>query len=47
MRTTTQDTEFIFEQREDVNGDIVGTGTGRAVPYGVEIEIGDLVRVAS
>jgi HK97 family phage prohead protease len=40
MRTTTQDTEFIFEQREDVNGDIVGTGTGRAVPYGVEIEIG-------
>ena len=40
MRTTTQDTEFIFEQREDANGDIVGTGTGRAVPYGVEIEIG-------
>lgn len=40
MRTTTQDTEFIFEVREDANGDIVGTGTGRAVPYGVEIEIG-------
>jgi HK97 family phage prohead protease len=40
MRTTTQDTELIFEQREDANGDIVGTGTGRAVPYGVEIEIG-------
>jgi len=40
MRTTTQDTEFIFEQREDTSGDIVGTGTGRAVPYGVEIEIG-------
>jgi HK97 family phage prohead protease len=40
VRTTTQDTELIFEIREDVNGDIVGTGTGRAVPYGVEIEIG-------
>jgi HK97 family phage prohead protease len=40
MRTTTQDTEFIFELREDASGDIVGTGTGRAVPYGVEIEIG-------
>jgi HK97 family phage prohead protease len=40
VRTTTQDTELIFEIREDANGDIVGTGTGRAVPYGVEIEIG-------
>jgi HK97 family phage prohead protease len=40
VRTTTQDTEFIFEIREDASGDIVGTGTGRAVPYGVEIEIG-------
>jgi HK97 family phage prohead protease len=40
MRTTTQDTELIFEIREDANGDIVGTGTGRAVPYETEIEIG-------
>ncbi len=40
MRTTTQDTELIFEIREDASGDIVGTGTGRAVPYGVEIEVG-------
>jgi HK97 family phage prohead protease len=40
VRTTTQDTELIFEIREDASGDIVGTGTGRAVPYGVEIEIG-------
>jgi HK97 family phage prohead protease len=40
VRTTTQDTELIFEIREDANGDIVGTGTGRAVPYGTEIEIG-------
>jgi HK97 family phage prohead protease len=40
MRTTTQDTEFIFEVREDADGDIVGQGTGRAVPYGVETDIG-------
>jgi HK97 family phage prohead protease len=40
MRTTTQDTELIFEIREDADGDIVGIGTGRAVPYNVEIEIG-------
>ena len=40
MRTTTQDTELIFEIREDADGDIVGIGTGRAVPYGVEIEVG-------
>lgn len=40
MRTTTQDTELIFEIREDADGDIVGIGTGRAVPYGVETDIG-------
>jgi len=40
VRTTTQDTELIFEIREDADGDIVGIGTGRAVPYGVEIEVG-------
>ena len=40
MRTTTQDTELIFEVREDADGDIVGQGTGRAVPYGVETDIG-------
>jgi len=40
VRTTTQDTELIFEIREDSDGDIVGIGTGRAVPYGVETDIG-------
>jgi HK97 family phage prohead protease len=40
VRTTTQDTELIFEIREDADGDIVGIGTGRAVPYGVETDIG-------
>lgn len=40
MRTTTQDTELIFEIREDADGDIVGIGTGRAVPYDVETDIG-------
>ena len=43
MKTTTTFDDFTFETREDVaNPDVVGVGYGRAVPYGVETDLGGL-----
>jgi HK97 family phage prohead protease len=44
MRTTTNTaTDLVLEMREDsANGDVIGTGYGRAVPYGVETDLGGL-----
>lgn len=44
MRTTTNDTpDLVLQMREDsATGDVVGTGYGRAVPYGIETDIGGL-----
>jgi HK97 family phage prohead protease len=43
MKTTTIFDDFTFETREDVaNPDVVGVGYGRAVPYGVETDLGGL-----
>ena len=40
MQTTSYETVMIVEMREDAaNSDVVGTGYGRAVPYGVETNI--------
>jgi HK97 family phage prohead protease len=38
MRTVTTDSTLLLHTRADVGGDIIGTGYGMAVPYGVEIE---------
>lgn len=41
MQTTTNATDMVLEMREDApNGDVIGTGYGRAVPYGVQTDIG-------
>lgn len=44
MRTTTNAvTDLVLQMREDSeNADVVGTGYGRAVPYGVETDLGGL-----
>ena len=45
MRTTTTETpDLVLQMREGdaANGDVVGTGYGRAVPYGVETDLGGL-----
>lgn len=38
MRTVTTDSTLLLHTRADDGGDIIGTGYGMAVPYGVEIE---------
>lgn len=38
MRTVTTETTLLLHTRADDGGDIIGTGYGMAVPYGVEIE---------
>ena len=38
MRTVTTDGTLLLHTRADDGGDIIGTGYGMAVPYGVEIE---------
>jgi HK97 family phage prohead protease len=43
MQTTTTTTDLVLEMREDAtNADVVGTGYGRAVPYGVETNLGNV-----
>lgn len=45
MRTTTNESpDLVLQMREGdaVNGDVVGTGYGRAVPYGIETDLGGL-----
>ena len=43
MKTTTTFNDFTFEAREDTaNPDVIGVGYGRAVPYGVETDLGGL-----
>ena len=38
MRTVTTDSTLLLHTRAEEGGDIIGTGYGMAVPYGVEIE---------
>ena len=38
MKTFTTDTTLLLHTRAEDGGDIIGTGYGMAVPYGVEIE---------
>jgi len=38
MRTVTTDSTLLLHTRDEDGGDIIGTGYGMAVPYGVEIE---------
>ena len=41
MQTTQYETDLVVEVREDAaDGDVVATGYGRAVPYGVETDLG-------
>jgi HK97 family phage prohead protease len=42
MQTTTHAADMVLQMREDSSGDVVGTGYGRAVPYGVETAIGNV-----
>jgi len=40
MKQLNTESTVVFQEREDSQGDIVGTGHGMAVPYGTETLIG-------
>jgi len=40
MKTFTTESTIVVDMREDQTGDVIASGYGRAVPYGVEIDLG-------